>query len=45
MTWLTCLLEVPIGHSPDDGLSYNPNPRFDAEGRWLPRKEWPAELR
>ncbi|KAI0742878.1 zf-DHHC-domain-containing protein [Daedaleopsis nitida] len=36
---------VPIGHSPDDGLSYVVNPRFDKEGRWLPRREWPAELR
>ncbi|TFK92154.1 zf-DHHC-domain-containing protein [Polyporus arcularius HHB13444] len=36
---------LPIGKSPDDGLSYVVNPRFDAEGRWLPRNEWPAELR
>ena len=48
----TCLSEadvhflaVPIGKSPDDGLSYVVNPCFDAEGRWLPRREWPAELR
>ncbi|KAH9920836.1 zf-DHHC-domain-containing protein [Epithele typhae] len=36
---------LPIGQSPDDGMSYVVNPRFDAEGRWLPRSEWPAELR
>ncbi|KAI0659585.1 zf-DHHC-domain-containing protein [Cubamyces menziesii] len=36
---------LPIGKSPDDGLSYELNPRFDAEGRWRPRKEWPEELR
>lgn len=36
---------VPIGKSPDDGLSYVVNPRFDKEGRWLPRSEWPAALR
>ncbi|KAI0744588.1 zf-DHHC-domain-containing protein [Earliella scabrosa] len=36
---------LPIGQSPDDGLSYVVNPRFDREGRWLPRSQWPAELR
>ena len=35
---------VPVGKSPDDGLSYAVNPRFDSDGRWLPRREWPAEL-
>ncbi|CDO68748.1 hypothetical protein BN946_scf184989.g14 [Trametes cinnabarina] len=35
---------LPIGKSPDDGLSYELNPRFDNEGRWRPRKEWPKEL-
>ncbi|KAH9922222.1 DHHC palmitoyltransferase-domain-containing protein [Fomitopsis serialis] len=35
---------LPIGRSPDDGLSYTPNPRHDPEGRWRPRREWPAEL-
>ncbi|KAI8990374.1 DHHC palmitoyltransferase-domain-containing protein [Trametes punicea] len=35
---------LPIGKSPDDGLSYELNPRFDSEGRWRPRKEWPKEL-
>ncbi|KAI0772411.1 zf-DHHC-domain-containing protein [Trametes elegans] len=36
---------LPIGKSPDDGLNYALNPRFDREGRWLPRREWPEELR
>ncbi|THV03544.1 zf-DHHC-domain-containing protein [Dendrothele bispora CBS 962.96] len=27
------------------GLWYEPNPRFDKEGRWRPRNEWPEELR
>ncbi|OSD00059.1 zf-DHHC-domain-containing protein [Trametes coccinea BRFM310] len=35
---------LPIGKSPDDGLSYELNPRFDSEGRWRPRREWPREL-
>jgi len=35
----------PIGSSVNDGLSFPTNPRFDAEGRWRPRLEWPAELR
>ncbi|GBE86951.1 hypothetical protein SCP_1001950 [Sparassis crispa] len=36
---------LPIGRSSSDGLSYPHNPRFDSEGRWRPRNEWPAELR
>ncbi|KAI0651141.1 zf-DHHC-domain-containing protein [Trametes meyenii] len=36
---------LPIGRSPDDGVNYELNPRFDREGRWRPRKEWPRELR
>ncbi|KZT00277.1 zf-DHHC-domain-containing protein [Laetiporus sulphureus 93-53] len=35
---------LPIGRSPQDGLTYPTNPRFDAEGRWRPRSEWPREL-
>ncbi|TBU30974.1 zf-DHHC-domain-containing protein [Dichomitus squalens] len=35
---------LPVGQSPDDGLSYVVNPRFDVEGRWRPRREWPREL-
>ncbi|KAI0830295.1 DHHC palmitoyltransferase-domain-containing protein [Trametes gibbosa] len=35
---------LPIGKSPDDGLSYTLNPRFDSEGRWRPRREWPHKL-
>jgi len=38
---------VPIEAKPrgDDGLSYKPNPRFDKDGVWRPRKDWPEELR
>jgi len=36
---------LPIGRPLGDGLNYKPNPRFDAEGRWRKRAEWPAELR
>ncbi|KZV63525.1 zf-DHHC-domain-containing protein [Peniophora sp. CONT] len=38
-TWL-----LPIGRTPTDGLKWERNPRFDREGRWLPRREWPASL-
>ena len=44
MMCLLCGVAVPVGQSPDDGLSYTPNPRFDEEGRWRPRSEWPKEL-
>ncbi|KAI0043421.1 zf-DHHC-domain-containing protein [Auriscalpium vulgare] len=36
---------LPVGRSPSDGLHFDRNPRFDREGRWLPRSEWPPELR
>ncbi|KAJ7161116.1 DHHC palmitoyltransferase-domain-containing protein [Mycena filopes] len=35
----------PIGAPLGDGLSYRPNPRFDTDGRWRRRSEWPEELR
>jgi palmitoyltransferase len=35
---------VPIGRSKGDGLAYPVNPRFDEEGRWRRRKEWPVDL-
>ncbi|KAF7300383.1 Palmitoyltransferase [Mycena chlorophos] len=35
----------PTGRPLGDGMSYEPNPRFDKEGRWRRRAEWPAELR
>ncbi|CAA7262198.1 unnamed protein product [Cyclocybe aegerita] len=35
----------PIGRSLSDGLSYPVNPRFDSEGRWRRRSEWPEHLR
>jgi len=43
----SCFLffSVPVGRSGGDGLSYPVNPRFDAEGRWRRREEWPEHLR
>ncbi|KAM6490991.1 zf-DHHC domain containing protein [Amanita muscaria] len=35
---------LPIGRGVNDGLSYPVNPRFDADGRWRRRSEWPPEL-
>ncbi|KAF8512824.1 DHHC palmitoyltransferase-domain-containing protein [Gautieria morchelliformis] len=36
---------LPIGRSLGDGLTYPTNPRFDHEGRWRRRPEWPDGLR
>ncbi|KAF9463502.1 DHHC palmitoyltransferase-domain-containing protein [Collybia nuda] len=36
---------LPIGRSLSDGLTYPVNPRFDEQGRWRRRVEWPLELR
>ncbi|THH03993.1 hypothetical protein EW145_g5843 [Phellinidium pouzarii] len=36
---------LPVGHSEGDGLTFPTNPRFDKEGRWRRRNEWPPELR
>lgn len=36
---------LPIGHSLGDGLSYPRNPRFDPDGRWRRRSQWPDGLR
>ncbi|KAF7317895.1 Palmitoyltransferase [Mycena kentingensis (nom. inval.)] len=41
--WLGWIL--PIGRPLGDGLSYEPNPRYDADGIWRRRSEWPPELR
>ncbi|CAE6442533.1 unnamed protein product [Rhizoctonia solani] len=35
---------LPIGRSANDGMHYAVNPRHDADGRWRPRWQWPAEL-
>jgi len=35
----------PIGAAEDDGLDYPVNPRFDDQGRWRRRAEWPSHLR
>lgn len=42
---LTSIFAVPVGRSGNDGLSYPVNPRFDSNGRWRRRAEWPPELR
>ena len=36
---------VPIGMTKNKGLDFPRNPRFNAEGVWLPRKQWPPGLR
>jgi palmitoyltransferase len=41
---MNCLL-VPIGSTKDKGLDYPRNPRFNADGQWLPRRQWPSSLR
>jgi palmitoyltransferase len=38
-------LLVPIGSMKDKGLDYPLNPRFNADGQWLPRRQWPSSLR
>ncbi|CAL1698197.1 unnamed protein product [Somion occarium] len=35
---------LPIGRSEGDGVNFPLNPRFDKDGRWRPRREWPKEL-
>ncbi|KAJ6625954.1 DHHC palmitoyltransferase-domain-containing protein [Mycena sp. CBHHK59/15] len=42
-SWLGWIF--PIGGPLSDGLSYPVNPRFDAQGRWRRRSEWPEALR
>lgn len=42
---IVCLILVPVGRGLSDGLTYPVNPRFDAEGRWRRRADWPEELR
>lgn len=36
---------LPVGRPLGDGLSYPVNPRFDAQGRWRRKSDWPEELR
>lgn len=36
---------LPTRTSPDDGISYKTNPRFDPQGIMRRRQEWPEELR
>ena len=37
--------QVPVGKAENDGTNYPINPRFDAQGRWRKRAEWPVHLR
>jgi len=43
VSWLGWIF--PVGRGLGDGLTYPVNPRFDEEGRWRRRAEWPEELR
>ncbi|KAI9463940.1 DHHC palmitoyltransferase-domain-containing protein [Russula earlei] len=36
---------LPIGTTKDKGREFSRNPRFNADGVWLPRKQWPPALR
>ncbi|KAF9646143.1 zf-DHHC-domain-containing protein [Thelephora ganbajun] len=36
---------IPVGKAENDGLDYPVNPRFDDQGRWRRRREWPVHLR
>jgi len=42
-SWLGWIF--PVGRGLNDGLTYSVNPRFDEEGRWRRRADWPEELR
>ena len=35
---------VPIGRSEGDGLTFPVNPRFNEDGIWMPKRDWPPEL-
>lgn len=36
---------LPVGRGLEDGLNFPTNPRFDNQGRWRRRREWPSDLR
>lgn len=36
---------LPLGRTPADGVNWEHNPRFDADGILRPRSQWPQELR
>ncbi|KAG0706242.1 DHHC palmitoyltransferase-domain-containing protein [Suillus ampliporus] len=36
---------LPVGRGLEDGLNFPANPRFDQQGRWRRRREWPSDLR
>jgi len=44
-SYLPILFKVPVGKAENDGLDYPVNPRFDDQGRWRRRAEWPPHLR
>lgn len=35
---------LPVGRGLEDGLSFPTNPRFDNQGRWRRRRDWPSDL-
>ncbi|KAJ3972005.1 zf-DHHC-domain-containing protein [Lentinula raphanica] len=45
--WVSWVLPLRLSRKEEArmGLEYELNPRFDAEGRWRRRREWPVELR
>ncbi|GAW06737.1 zf-DHHC-domain-containing protein [Lentinula edodes] len=45
--WLSWILPFRINRRnyAETGMSYQLNPRFDKEGRWRRRSEWPEDLR
>ncbi|KAJ4480870.1 zf-DHHC-domain-containing protein [Lentinula aciculospora] len=45
--WLSWILPLTLNRKNDAemGMNYEVNPRFDKEGRWRRRSEWPEELR
>ncbi|KAG1775627.1 DHHC palmitoyltransferase-domain-containing protein [Suillus placidus] len=36
---------LPVGRGLEDGVNFPTNPRFDKQGRWRRRREWPSDLR
>ncbi|KAG2078412.1 zf-DHHC-domain-containing protein [Suillus decipiens] len=36
---------LPVGRGLEDGVNFPTNPRFDNQGRWRRRNEWPSDLR
>ncbi|KAG1852125.1 DHHC palmitoyltransferase-domain-containing protein [Suillus subalutaceus] len=36
---------LPVGRGLEDAVNFPTNPRFDKQGRWRRRREWPSDLR